>query len=40
MLELAEDGHAPGSASLEEMDRHWEDAKRREKNPTEESLNE
>ena len=37
---LAEDGHAPGSASLEEMDRHWEDAKRREKNPTEESLNE
>ncbi|WP_136064877.1 nucleoside triphosphate pyrophosphohydrolase [Modicisalibacter radicis] len=37
---LSEDGHAPGSASLDEMNRHWEDAKRREKNPTEESLNE
>ncbi|GAA5178764.1 nucleoside triphosphate pyrophosphohydrolase [Modicisalibacter zincidurans] len=37
---LADEGHAPGSASLKEMDRHWEDAKRREKNPTEESLNE
>lgn len=37
---LAEDGHAPGSASLDAMDRHWEDAKCRERNSTEESLNE
>jgi len=37
---LAEHGHAPGSASLDEMGRHWEDAKRRERNSTEESLNE